>query len=233
MENMEIYEKVRAVPESAKKDIVAGRLKGKTDINPMWRIKTLTEQFGVCGIGWKYEITDKRIEPNPATAEIAAFVDIALYVKVDGEWSAAIPGTGGSAFVAEEKSGLHISDECYKMALTDALSVACKALGIGADVYWSEDASKYDKPKPAKKNDNPLKGNDFAEVKDKQMKPTDVWNMPGAESADNKTLFVNALKIAGLTNEQGAAILKDMFGGHVKVNDLDEADMCNLIAALE
>jgi hypothetical protein len=49
-------------------------------------------------------------------------------------------------FVASEKSGLYTSDECFKMALTDALSVACKALGIGADVYWDRDPNKYDKP---------------------------------------------------------------------------------------
>lgn len=29
------------------------------------------------------------------------------------------------------------------MALTDAISVACKALGFGADVYWAKDATKY------------------------------------------------------------------------------------------
>jgi hypothetical protein len=79
--------------------------------------------------------------------EIAAFVDINLYINdPTSGWSQAIPGTGGSMFVEQEKAGPHISDECFKMALTDALSVACKALGIGADVYWDKDASKYDKP---------------------------------------------------------------------------------------
>ena len=116
-----------------------------TDINPMWRIKTLTEQFGVCGIGWKYVITDKRLEQG-ANGEIAAFVDIDLYVKVDGEWSEPIPGTGGSSFVAKERNGMYTSDECFKMALTDALSVACKALGFAADVYWEKDRTKYDIP---------------------------------------------------------------------------------------
>ena len=43
MENLGIYERVRQVPEAAKRSIQAGRLKGKTDINPMWRIKALTE----------------------------------------------------------------------------------------------------------------------------------------------------------------------------------------------
>lgn len=88
MENLGIYERVRQVPEAAKRSIQAGRLKGKTDINPMWRIKALTEQFGPCGIGWKYVITDKRLEQG-ANNEVAAFLDIDLFVKVDGAWSEA------------------------------------------------------------------------------------------------------------------------------------------------
>ena len=44
---------------------------------------------------------------------------------------------------AKERSGMNCSDECYKMALTDALSVAAKALGVGADIYWQADATKY------------------------------------------------------------------------------------------
>lgn len=145
MENLAIYNAVRSVPDSAKRRIEAGRLKGKTDINPMWRIKALTETFGPCGFGWKYVITDKRLEQG-ANGEVAAFLDIDLFVKANGVWSNAIPGTGGSAFVAKEKNGPYTSDECFKMALTDAISVACKALGFGADVYWEADRSKYDKP---------------------------------------------------------------------------------------
>jgi hypothetical protein len=32
------------------------------------------------------------------------------------------------------------------MALTDAISVACKALGMGADVYFEKDRTKYEQP---------------------------------------------------------------------------------------
>ena len=117
MENLDLYQKVRSVPDSAKKTIKGGRTSGMTDINPMWRIKVLTEQFGPCGIGWYYIPTKKWLETSGN--EIAAFVDIELYVKVDGE--------------------------CYKMATTDAISVACKQLGIGADVYWDSDRTKYNK----------------------------------------------------------------------------------------
>lgn len=147
MDNLELYKKVAAVPENAKKPIKGGRLKGKTDINPMWRIEKLTEQFGPCGIGWKYVITDKRLEQG-ANGEISAFVDIDLFFKYEGTWSEAIPGTGGSSFVAKENGGLYVSDECFKMALTDAISVACKALGFGANVYWEAGGSKYDTDVP-------------------------------------------------------------------------------------
>lgn len=148
MSNLDIYNALATVPPEAKREIPAGRLRGKTDINPMWRIKALTEQFGPCGIGWKYDITRQWTEQG-AKDEIAAFCNINLYVKVDSGWSEAIPGTGGSAFIASEKNGLYTSDECYKMALTDALSVACKALGVAASVYWDKDPTKYTgKPDP-------------------------------------------------------------------------------------
>lgn len=145
MEMMEIYNKARSVPDEAKKLIGAGRLAGLTDINPMWRIKRLTEMFGACGIGWWYEITDKRIVEDTITNQKAAFVDILLFYKhpQNGEVSHGIPGTGGSSFVAQEKNGAHLSDEAFKMALTDAISVSAKALGVGADVYYANDCSKY------------------------------------------------------------------------------------------
>lgn len=165
MDNLAIYNAVRKVPENAKKPIAGGPLKGKTDINPMWRIKALTEQFGPCGIGWKYEITDKRLE-NGANGDIAAFLDINLYVKVGDTWSDAIPGTGGNSFVGKDKNGIHTSDECFKMALTDAISVACKALGFGADVYWETDQSKYGKYNETPKRDGHLRTENPSEGKE-------------------------------------------------------------------
>lgn len=142
MDNLHIYNQVRSVPVEAKKTITGGRLNGKTDINPMWRIMKLTQLFGVVGIGWRYEITRQWIETSED--ETAAFCNINLYIKQGDIWSEAIPGTGGSMFVSKERNGKYTSDECYKMALTDALSVACKAIGVAADVYWDKDPTKYD-----------------------------------------------------------------------------------------
>ena len=147
MDNMQIWNAVKQPPAEALKRIDAGRLKGKSDINPQWRLKVMTEQFGMCGMGWKVEVVRKWDRPLP-DGQVFAFVDINLYYKIEDKWSEAIPGTGGSMLVEQEKAGLHANDEAYKMATTDALSTAMKMLGVAADVYaglW--DGSKYlDKP---------------------------------------------------------------------------------------
>lgn len=145
MENLEIYNKLRECPTEAIKPINAGRLKGMSDINPMWRIKALTEVFGPCGIGWWYTI-DKQWLEHGNGPEVAAFCNITLFYKWGGEESHGIPGTGGSGFVKVEKNGPYTSDECFKMALTDAISVAAKALGAAANIYWQQDRTKYDRP---------------------------------------------------------------------------------------
>ncbi len=142
MDKMEIWQQLEKTAEEAKKPIEAGRLKGFTDINPCWRMKRLTEVFGPCGIGWKFVITDKQIIPG-ADGVVSAFVDILLFYKQENEWSEGVPGMGGASFVAKEKGGLYTSDECFKMALSDAIGTACKALGMSADIYFSKDRSKY------------------------------------------------------------------------------------------
>lgn len=140
--NLEIWNKVSQPPDWALKEITGGRLKGKTDINPQWRYNALTEHFGICGIGWKYEIVRLwEVAISNVVDDVFAFSEIKLYIKQDGQWSDPIPGIGGSLLVETELKGLHANDEAFKMATTDALSVACKMLGIGANIY---SGSKYD-----------------------------------------------------------------------------------------
>ena len=149
--NLELYNRVRSVPENALKKIEAGRLKGKSDINPMWRIQCLTREFGPAGFGFTINVSKEWTEVCE-NGETAVFVDVELCVKKDGEWSKPIHGTGGNKLVSLEKKWengeqiitQYLDDDAYKKAYTDAISVACKALGIGADVYWEADKTKYD-----------------------------------------------------------------------------------------
>ena len=67
------------------------------------------------------------------STEVAAFVNIPLYIKVGDQRSKAHPRCGRSNVCqAEQKDGTaYVEDERYKMATTDATSAACKQLGIG------------------------------------------------------------------------------------------------------
>ena len=160
MDNLRIYNQCREVPPEAQKAITGGRLKGMTDINPMWRIKKLTEMFGPCGIGWYYTQPEYQFVPGN-DGEVACIAQTSLVYRDDNGWSQPIPGSGGAMYVAKETKGLYTDDEAPKKALTDALSVACKALGIGADVYFAKDRTKYDKlqPKPSEPAPPPLNMN--------------------------------------------------------------------------
>lgn len=142
MDNMRIYNAVKMCPKNALREIKAGKLKGKSDINPVWRIKVLTEQFGPCGIGWKFDNVKYWTEPG-AHGEVSAWCSGTLKIKENGEWSDGIESVGGSMLVNTEKGSLVTNDEAYKMAYTDAVSVGCKMLGVAADVYWEADRTKY------------------------------------------------------------------------------------------
>lgn len=166
-ENMSLYNSFRNTPDNAKKAINDGKLKGKTDINPMFRIEKLTEKFGPCGIGWKVVPTRIEYLAVPQRDEVMCFVDINLYYKQDGQWSEPVFGTGGSMLVENFRSaGVKSNDDGYKMAYTDAISVACKLLGMSADVYWQAGESKYSRqeapsqpvetPKPTDKPERPM-----------------------------------------------------------------------------
>lgn len=157
-ENMKLWNAVCRPPATALKPIGGGRLKGMTDINPQWRMLAMTENLGPIGVGWKYEI-DKLWTAPVCQEQIAAFAQVNVYVQVRNEagvtWSAPIPGIGGSMLVKMESGGLRADDEAFKMAVTDALSVALKTLGVGADIYMGRwDGSKY-KDAPAERNPEP------------------------------------------------------------------------------
>lgn len=140
----ERYKQLSRVPENALKPIPLGPLKGKSDINPQWRYEALTDVFGLCGIGWRYEVTSYETADVP-TGEKLLFVFVNLWIKNGDEWSAPIPGSGGDFIVKKDKYGLHGNDEAFKMAITDALGNAAKMIGVAADVYRGVYNTKYEK----------------------------------------------------------------------------------------
>lgn len=149
--HMDKWDQLARPPKDALKEIRGGRLSGMTDINPQWRYKAMRDAYGPCGIGWKYEV-EKMWTEQGSDGQVFQFAKVLVSIKTNDSWSAEIPGVGGSMLIEKDRNGLHQNDEAVKMSITDALSVALKMLGVGADIYMGRwDGSKYkgDVPLPA------------------------------------------------------------------------------------
>lgn len=161
---MERYNKLKTPPKWALRTIQAGKLKGKTDINPQWRYEAMTSVFGLVGLGWKYTVD--KLWTEQGAGETLAFAQVSVYVKDGDKWSDPIVGIGGSKLVQVEKGTPVSNDEGYKMAVTDAFSTALKMLGVAADIYAGRwDGSKYREDSPTEQRDKVIAsgvaGDDF------------------------------------------------------------------------
>jgi len=171
---MHIYNSLKNVPQQYKKTILAGRLKGMSDIKPQWRILKLTEMFGACGIGWR--IQNLKFEYEKATdEEIVCNCHLDFSYKINDVWSEPIPATGGSKLLTKEKHGLYVSDEVEKMAYTDAISVATKMIGLAGEVYIGHDGKYGDKPENPSNNQANNNDLQWLNVIDKDKNFTKEW----------------------------------------------------------
>lgn len=175
-DNMKAWNRFNKPPPTALKNITGGRLAGKSNISPQWRYQVMTEVFGMCGIGWKYEIVRTWTEPAHDN-QVFAFAEIKLCFKNDDVWSEPIPATGGSMLVEQEIRGLHANDEAYKMAITDALGTAMAKLGVAAEVYLGNyDGSKYkDEPTSEQKQQKKDMGKRFETSENIENEKTEIF----------------------------------------------------------
>jgi len=204
--SLDLWNRLATPPVSALKKITGGRLSGKSDINPQWRMQRLTEEFGPCGVGWKYTIDKLWTEPG-TDGVVFAFALISLYTLAGDEWADPIPGIGGHKLVEDETKGLHNNDEAFKMAVTDALSVAMKALGVAAEVYLGNfDGSKYRgvPPPPG----NPPPGNapsgPFRHPTEKQLKR--LFAISKSHGWDEEAIHAYTLATWGVANTKALSI---------------------------
>lgn len=191
MDNLSDWKKLQTPPEWALKEITGGRLKGMTDIKPMWRIQAMTEVYGPCGKGWTYSIDKMWTEPG-SDGQVFAFALVNLKIG-DRE---SIPGVGGSMLVSRESvwkngkkvMGLYSNDEAYKMAVTDALGVAMKSIGVAADIYNGGDRTKYDSA-VGPKNDSAVGPKDDSDIGPKDDSATSETQKPKFNPADRLSRF--------------------------------------------
>lgn len=151
MTGIERFDVLSDVPADALKEITGGNLKGFSDINPQWRIRRMTEVYGQCGDGWKISKPEFTVIDG-VDGEKMVHCTLGVSIYRDQNWGPDIPGVGGSKLIKKQTSGLKFDDEAFKMAETDALSVAFKKLGVASIVYEGKWDSKYSKDEPFRKD---------------------------------------------------------------------------------
>lgn len=118
--------------------------------------------------------------------------------------------------------GMDSADKSANKAMSIAFKYACfQVFCIPTEELIDPDGESYPPTKPK------------SETKKKSQKPSDVLNFDGADKADNKTLFVNALKIAGLTPSEGRNLIDDMYGDDITLSDLDKEQFIALLKELD
>ena len=138
-EHLKLWDAVRRPPEDALKGFKRGGGFAGTAIKPMWSIKIMTEHFGPCGEGWG--MNEPHFTVHPVGNEILVYCTVSVWhTKREN----LVFGVGGDKILISQSSGLRSVDEAFKKAYTDALTIALKHLGVGADIHmglW--DGSKY------------------------------------------------------------------------------------------
>lgn len=236
------YEALRRPPQDALNTIPFGPLKGKSDINPQWKYEALTEQFGLCGIGWWFEITDKETTPLP-TGELMIFVMVNLYVKNGDDWSQPIPGCGGDFIIVKDKNGIHGNDEALKMAVTDALGNACKMVGVAADIYRGMYNTKYQRymnPAPEKTASQPARQptqQSQGKTYQRPMKTAQLGTQAPKQNgqATSKMASMNKLKIGIAQRTQKDEVFRDKVNITLEewgktINSVNESELQKLAA---
>ena len=239
MDNMSIYNSLCTPPNDALKPIGFGNLKGKSDINPQWRYEAVTNQFGACGVGWKYTIDSHWIQPIQQTGETMVYVMISFYYKDGDKWSEPIPAYGGDYLVKKDKNGIHGNDEAMKMAVTDALGTAMKMIGVAADVYRGLIANGASDSKYARRDYAAQTSQNRPQGAARQNAIVNTHNAQQAANGGADAIRTKAIKSLnaeisrmGLTGQEVSAIAGLKFN-KVSTKDMTTNEICQLTNNLE
>lgn len=125
----------------------AGGFSG-TAINGAYILKRLTEEFGPCGIGWRFIIEEENILEghtlkNGDKAKVHVIRGCIEYT-VGAQKHQTSSQFGQTYLVYENRNGAYTDEEAPKKSITDAIGKCAVQLGIGADIHLGlYDDNKY------------------------------------------------------------------------------------------
>jgi hypothetical protein len=140
--NMEFWEKVKKTDPKRVKAITGKQYKGNSP-QPYYLVERMTQEFGMCGIGWGLNIIHERMERLSDTDVLHVAVVELWYVKDDIK--GAITQIGQTkALYKKNDGGLMVDEDAPKKSVTDAMTKCMSYLGFAGDIFSGQwDDSKY------------------------------------------------------------------------------------------
>ena len=140
--NKDLWNRVCTTDPKAVKEITGKQYRGNSP-KPYWIVERLTEEFGPCGIGWGFTITNERMERlSPDDVLHVAVVD--FWYKLGAEVGHIQQVGQTKATYMSSKDKLVVDEDAPKKSVTDALVKCASYIGFAGDIFAGRwDDSKY------------------------------------------------------------------------------------------
>lgn len=140
--NKEFWDRVKKTDPKRVKAITGKPYKGNSP-QPYYLVERMTEEFGMCGIGWGINILNERMERLTDTDVLHVAV-VELWYKLDGT-TGSITQVGQTKAAYKTREGsMMVDEDAPKKSVTDALTKCMSYLGFAGDIFSGQwDDSKY------------------------------------------------------------------------------------------
>jgi hypothetical protein len=110
---------------------------------PYYLVERMTEEFGMCGIGWGLNILNERMERLTDTDVLHVAV-VELWYVLDGKKGSITQVGQTKAAYKTKDGGILVDEDAPKKSVTDALTKCMSYLGFAGDIFSGQwDDSKY------------------------------------------------------------------------------------------
>lgn len=141
-QNKEFWNRVMKTDPARVKAITGKQYKGNSP-QPYYLVERMTEEFGMCGIGWGLDIISERMERLTDT-DVLHIAHVELWY-VQGDKTGRIQQVGQTKAAYLTSTGkMMVDEDAPKKSVTDAMTKCMSYLGFSGDIFSGHwDDSKY------------------------------------------------------------------------------------------
>jgi len=141
-DNRAFWDRVMKTDPRRVKPITGKQYKGNSP-QPYYLVERMTEEFGMCGIGWGLNILSERMERMTDTDVLHVALIELWYRKGDQVGKIQQVGQTKAAYKSS-KGAMIVDEDAPKKSVTDAMTKCMSYLGFSGDIFSGHwDDSKY------------------------------------------------------------------------------------------